>query len=145
MKLSLGALQYYWPRNSVFAFYEAMADTAVDEASADVTVVGKDGSTHHVFVERAIGLLGKVPALQQAVGHVAQHLALRPGIGAAAQQAAAKVVPRVMAESEVMVGAEVMVAACPKPRDQFVIRRDSVIRRSPRASSKMEKPFCLRA
>ncbi len=34
---------------------QATADTAVHEASADVTIVRHDGGTHHVFVERAIG------------------------------------------------------------------------------------------
>lgn len=30
MKLSLGPLQYYWPRLTTFDFYESMAETAVD-------------------------------------------------------------------------------------------------------------------
>ncbi|MCE1249918.1 MAG: U32 family peptidase [Comamonadaceae bacterium] len=30
MKLALGPLQYYWPRDTVFAFYQAMAESAVD-------------------------------------------------------------------------------------------------------------------
>ena len=41
MKSALGPLQYYWPRNSVFAFYEAMADTAVDEIYLGETVCSR--------------------------------------------------------------------------------------------------------
>ena len=41
MKITLGPLQYYWPRNSVLAFYEAMADTAVDEIYLGETVCSR--------------------------------------------------------------------------------------------------------
>ncbi|MGB4360887.1 MAG: U32 family peptidase, partial [Rhodoferax sp.] len=30
MKLSLGPIQYYWPRDEVLAFYEAVAPSPVD-------------------------------------------------------------------------------------------------------------------
>ena len=30
LKIALGPLQYYWPRDTVFAFYQAMAESAVD-------------------------------------------------------------------------------------------------------------------
>ena len=36
---------------------QAHVDDRIDEASADVTVTMNDGSTHHVFVEHAIGSL----------------------------------------------------------------------------------------
>lgn len=41
MKITLGPLQYYWPRNSVFAFYEAMCHTAVDEIYLGETVCSR--------------------------------------------------------------------------------------------------------
>ncbi|RLJ37653.1 U32 family peptidase [Acidovorax sp. 106] len=41
MKITLGPLQYYWPRNTVFAFYETMADTAVDEVYLGETVCSR--------------------------------------------------------------------------------------------------------
>lgn len=30
MKIAIGPIQYFWPRNTVYEFYEAIADTAVD-------------------------------------------------------------------------------------------------------------------
>ena len=30
MKLSLGPVQYYWHRETIFEFYQAMAETPVD-------------------------------------------------------------------------------------------------------------------
>ena len=47
MKITLGPLQYYWPRNSVFAFYEAMADTAVDEIYLGETVCSRRHELRH--------------------------------------------------------------------------------------------------
>jgi collagenase-like PrtC family protease len=40
-KISLGPLLYYWPREDVFRFYEAIADTAVDIVYLGETVCSK--------------------------------------------------------------------------------------------------------
>jgi len=40
-KLSLGPLQYYWPREDVFKFYESIADTNVDIVYLGETVCSK--------------------------------------------------------------------------------------------------------
>ena len=41
MKLSLGPLQYYWPRNTVFRFYEAIGATPVDIVYLGETVCSR--------------------------------------------------------------------------------------------------------
>lgn len=41
LKIALGALQYYWPRDSVFSFYETMAATAVDVVYLGETVCSR--------------------------------------------------------------------------------------------------------
>jgi O2-independent ubiquinone biosynthesis protein UbiV len=40
-KLSLGPIQYYWPRDEIFNFYHAIADTAVDIVYLGETVCSK--------------------------------------------------------------------------------------------------------
>lgn len=41
MKLSLGPIQTYWPRDTVFAFYDTIADTAVDIVYLGETVCSR--------------------------------------------------------------------------------------------------------
>lgn len=41
MKIALGPLQYYWPRDAVFAFYDAMAATPVDIVYLGETVCSR--------------------------------------------------------------------------------------------------------
>ena len=41
MKIALGPLQYYWPRDTVFAFYEAMAAAPVDVVYLGETVCSR--------------------------------------------------------------------------------------------------------
>ena len=41
MKLSLGALQYYWPRQTIFDFYEALAASPVDIVYLGETVCSR--------------------------------------------------------------------------------------------------------
>ena len=41
MKIALGPLLYYWPRETTFAFYDAMASTAVDLVYLGETVCSR--------------------------------------------------------------------------------------------------------
>ena len=59
MKLALGPLQYYWPRQQVFDFYEAIANTPVDIVYLGETVCAR---RHELRVQDWADIAGKLAA-----------------------------------------------------------------------------------
>ena len=54
-KISLGPLLYYWSRDDVFSFYEAIADTAIDIVYLGETVCSKRRLMRPARIDNRVG------------------------------------------------------------------------------------------
>lgn len=70
MKLALGPLLYYWPRDTVFSFYQAMAETAVDVVYLGEAVCSRRRELRQsdwIDIARMLRDAGKQPVLSTMV------------------------------------------------------------------------------
>ncbi len=70
MKLALGPLQYYWPRDTVFDFYQAMAETPVDVVYLGEAVCSRRRELRQsdwIDIARMLRDAGKQPVLSTMV------------------------------------------------------------------------------
>ena len=70
MKLALGPLLYYWPRDTVFSFYQAMAETAVDVVYLGEAVCARRRELRQsdwIDIARMLRDAGKQPVLSTMV------------------------------------------------------------------------------
>ena len=70
MKLALGPLQYYWPRETVFDFYQAMAETPVDVVYLGEAVCSRRRELRQsdwIDIARMLQGAGKQPVLSTMV------------------------------------------------------------------------------
>jgi hypothetical protein len=64
LKIALGPLQYYWPRDAVFSFYETMAATPVDLVYLGETVCSR---RHELRLADWLDIAGKLQDAGKAV------------------------------------------------------------------------------